>query len=199
MNTDRQINTYRQLAKLYPTSFRDEYGDDLVAVFAEQLDDEGTGRVWFSTIHDLIVTVPTQHLEVHMNRPTPHTVALIATSITVAALILAVIAGTGPVVGVFLLIAVAALVVATLSWKAARTAGELGKATASRWRTFLLIGVALLIAVIVVINVPPYNNRDLPGAGWALMMLSLVTSVALITVGVTIGIAQRSTHRTASH
>jgi hypothetical protein len=198
MNTGRQINTYRHLARLYPKSFRDEYSADLVAVFAEHLNDERAGRVWFSTIRDLIVTVPTQHLEVHMNRPAPRTVAVIATCVTVASLILAVIAGTGPVVGVFLLFAVGALVVATLAWKAVRAAKLTGQATVSRWRTFLLVGIALLIAVVVVINVPPYNNRELPGAGWALMMLSLVTSVALITIGVTIGIAQRSTHRAAT-
>jgi hypothetical protein len=190
---------YRHLSALYPKSFRTEYGTDLVATFTEQLADDGVARTWLSTFRDLVVTIPSQHLEARMNRPNPQTVAVIATTVTVAALVLAVAAGTGPVVGVFLLIAVAALVVATLGWKAARPGGRSGMSVANRWRTFLIVGVALLTAVIVVINVPPYNDKELPGGGWALMMLSLITSVGLITVGLTMGIALRSTrHATTS-
>ncbi len=198
MSTQRSIAAYRHLSALYPRSFRDEYGDDLVATFAEQLADEGAGRVWLSTFRDLVVTVPSQHLEARMNRPAPQTVAMIASGVTVAAVVLALAAGTGPVVGVFLLAAVAALVVATLAWKAARPVGRNGIGVTNRWRTLLVVGVALLTAVIVVINVPPYNDKDLPEAGWALMMLSLVTSVVLIVVGLTIGIARRSAHHTTT-
>jgi hypothetical protein len=196
MNTQRSIAVYTYLSVLYPKSFRAEYGGDLVATFTEQLADDGVARTWLSTFRDLVVTIPSQHLEARMNRPNPQTVAVIATTVTVAALVLAVAAGTGPLVGVFLLIAVAALVVGTLGWKAARPAGLI---VSNRWRTFLIVGVALLTAVIVVINVPPYNDKELPGGGWALMMLSLITSVGLITVGLTMGIARRSTrHATTS-
>lgn len=131
-----------------------------------------------------------------MNRPAPQTVAMIATGVTVAAVVLALVAGTGPVVGLFLLAAVAALVVATLAWKAARPAGRNEVGGASRWRTLVIVGVALLAAVIVVINVPPYNDKDLPGPGWALMMLSLVSGVALITVGLTMGVVRRASRHT---
>ena len=111
---------------------------------------------------------------------------------------LAIVAGTGPVVAVFLLIALVALVVTTLAWKAARPAGRSGVSVANRWRTILIIGVALLATVLVVINVPRYNNRELPEAGWLLMMLALVTSVGLITVGLTMGIARRLNHHTTA-
>lgn len=193
MSEPRSVNLYRHLSKLYPRSFRDEYGQDLVATFTEQLRSETSGRVWRSTIRDLAVTLPTQHLEVHMNRPSSRTVAMIASSVTVASLGIAITTGTGADTAVFLLIAIAALVVATLAWKAARPADQNGSTIVNRWRTLLLSGVALLATVIVVINVPPYNDRDLPSAGWALLMLSLVTSIALITVGLTMGIARRST------
>lgn len=196
MNARREIAYYRCLTALYPKSFRNEYRDDLVATFAEQLRDEGAGRAWLSTLRDLTVTVPSQHLEAHMNRPSPQTVAVIATSVTVAALIAAIISGTGPVVGVFLLIAVASLVIATLAWKAARPAASNGANVANRWRPILAVGVALLAAVIVTINVPPYNNKDLPEPGWALMMVSLVAGVALITVGLTMAIARRPLRHT---
>ena len=192
MNDERSVALYRRLSALYPKSFRREYGDDLDAMFAEQLREDGAARVWLSAIHDLVVSVPTQHLEARMNRPAPQTVAVIATFATVAALVLAVVAGTGPVVGVFLLIAVVALVVATLGWKAARPTSRAGVSVANRWRTVLIFGVTLLTAAIVVINVPPYNDKELPEAGWALLMMALVTSVGLITVGLTMGIASRS-------
>jgi 4-amino-4-deoxy-L-arabinose transferase-like glycosyltransferase len=199
MSTQRSIGVYRRLSALYPKSFRAEYGDDLVATFTEHLRDEAATRVWLSTIRDLAVTVPTQHLEARMNHPESRTVAVVATVFTVAALVLAVVAGTGPVVGVFFVIAVAALVVATLAWKAARPASSDRAGIANRWRTILIAGVTLLAAVLVFINVPPYNNRELPEAGWILMMLSLVASVALITVGLTMGIARRSArHATTS-
>ena len=197
MTARRSTALYRHLSALYPRSFRDEYGEDLVATFTEQLADDGATRVWWSTFRDLVVSVPFQYLEARMNRrPSPQTAAEISTGVTVAAVVLALVAGTGPVVGVFLLAAVAALVVATLAWKAARPVGLNG---ANRWRTMLVVGAALLAAVLVVINVPPYNGKDLPGPGWALMMLSLVSSVALIVVGLTMGIAGRSAqHTTAS-
>ena len=194
MTTQLSVAVYRYLSALYPKSFRAKYGPDLVATFTEQLADDGAIRTWLSTFRDLVVTIPSQHLEARMSRPQPQTetLAVVATTVTVTALVLAVVAGTGPVVGVFLLIAVAALVVATLGWKAARPAG---RSVASRWRTLLIVGVALLAAVIVVINVPPFNDKDLPGAGWALMMLSLIASVGLITVGLTMGIARRLARR----
>jgi hypothetical protein len=53
--------------------------------------------------------------------------------------------------------------------------------------------------VIVVINVPPYNDRELPEAGWALMMLSLLTGVALITVGATLGLSRRANSHATTH
>lgn len=199
MNHARSITLYRSLSRLYPKAFRAEYGDDLVATFTEQLRDESAARVWWSTVRDLVVTVPSQHLEVRMKRPTPRTVAMIATAVTFAALVLAVVAGTGPVVGVFLLAAVAALAVATLSWRAARSAEQQATSAQSRWRTLLLCGVALVAAVIVVINVPPYNDKELPGAGWALMMLSLIAGVALITVGASLGLSRRANSPAPTH
>jgi hypothetical protein len=155
VNTQRSAAIYRHLSVLYPRSFRAEYGDDLVAAFTEQLRDERASRVWLSTIRDLVVTIPSQHLEARMNRrPTPQTVAILATGITIAAVVLAVVAGTGPVVGVFLLIAIIALVVATLAWRTARPVSG-----ASRWRTILIIGLVLLATVLVVINVPPLQQQ----------------------------------------
>jgi hypothetical protein len=193
MNPQRSIALYRRLTSLYPKSFRDKYEDDLVAAFTAQLDDKRTAHMWLFTIHDLMTSIPSQYLEARMKRPTHQSVTIIATVAMFAALVLGVVAGTGPVVGLFVLIALLALVVATLARTASRPASGLDPSGKSHWRTFLAVGVAVLTAVLVVINVPPYNDRELPGLGWVLMMTSLVTSVGLITVGITIGIAGRST------
>lgn len=88
--------------------YRAEYGEDLVAKFTAQLNEDGATRVWLSTLSDPAVTV--------------------------AALVLAIVTGTGPVVGMFLLFAVAALVVARLALKAAGSTQQHGKATTSHWR-----------------------------------------------------------------
>lgn len=199
MNHARSITLYRRLSSMYPKAFRAEYGDDLVATFTEQLRDESAARVWWSTVRDLVVTVPSQHLEARMKRPHPRTVAMIATATTVAAFALAVVAGTGPVVGVFLLATVAALSVATLSWRAARSAEQQASSAQGRWRTLLVCGVALVAAAIVTINVPPYNDKELPEAGWALLMLSLLTGVALITVGASLRLSRRANSHAPTH
>jgi hypothetical protein len=49
---------YRSLVRLYPRSFRGDYGDDLVAHFAELVADRGARAAWTRTGVDLIVTVP---------------------------------------------------------------------------------------------------------------------------------------------
>ena len=195
MNRDRNIALYRALSALYPQSFRDEYGDDLVATFAEQLSDDRLAVVWWTAIRDLAVSIPTQHMEARVHRPAPRTVAVVATASAVAAFVLAIVAGTGFDVGVFLLAAAVSLVIATLAWTADR---RIGSRSTMRWRSVLGLGIALLAATIVVINVPPYDERELPEAGWFLMMLSMVTGVALIIIGLTIGIARRSAHRAAT-
>jgi hypothetical protein len=192
MNNHRSVNVYRHLLTLYPKSFRSEYGDDLVALFTQQLRDERAASVWLFAIHDLIVSISSQHLEAHMKHRTSQTFAALATMGVIAALVLALAAGTGPIVGVFLLIAIVSLVIATLSWNSARPIGPADMSSPNRWRTLLIAGVILLALVMVVINVPPFSNRELPEAGWLLMMTSLVTSVGLITVGLTMGFAHRS-------
>ena len=78
MSTRRSINLYRLLSSLYPKAFRDAYGDDLVATFTEQLRDERATGVWLSTLRDLVVTIPSQHMEARMSVPAPRTVAVIA-------------------------------------------------------------------------------------------------------------------------
>jgi len=70
--TDHQ-RLYRRLLLLYPQEFRDDYGDEMRRLFAEQLWDARTaGRrlaittLWARTLLDIATTAPREHL----SRPT---------------------------------------------------------------------------------------------------------------------------------
>ena len=196
MSADFQVAVYRCLAALYPKAFRDVYRDDLVATFALQLRHEGPGRVWLRTLHDLIVTLPCQHLEARMNyRPTPHAASVPIFSIAVGVGVLAVISGEGPVPWILLLIAAAGLLVAVLSWQATRPMQPTPVRYTKHWRKCLVIGVALLAGVIVALNGPSLDDA---GAGWMLVIAGLVMSVALIASGIAMGVAQWSTRHRAT-
>src|SRR5271169_324435 len=61
---------FRLLLRLYPSHFRDSYGDEAMKLFRDRLRDErgpsATLRLWFDLVCDFIVTIPGQHL-----RPKP--------------------------------------------------------------------------------------------------------------------------------
>ena len=54
---------YRSLVRLYPSAFRREYGDDLVAHFADLVADRGARAARTRTALDLAITIPRYHLE----------------------------------------------------------------------------------------------------------------------------------------
>jgi hypothetical protein len=54
---------YRSLVRLYPSAFRREYSDDLVAHFADLVADRGARAARARTALDLAITIPRYHLE----------------------------------------------------------------------------------------------------------------------------------------
>jgi hypothetical protein len=54
---------YRSLVRLYPGAFRREYGDDLVAHYADLVADRGARAARTRTALDLAITIPRYHLE----------------------------------------------------------------------------------------------------------------------------------------
>jgi len=90
------LAVYRRMTRLYPASFRQDYGEDLGALFAKQIEDESAGRVWARTIRDLAVSVPFQRLETHMNRPSSHLLTGMFGVLAATATLLALTLGTGP-------------------------------------------------------------------------------------------------------
>jgi hypothetical protein len=69
---------YRALLRLYPATFRDDYGEEMARLFGEQLRDARTanGRqavagLWARAIADVLVTAPRQHLRKEHRVPEP--------------------------------------------------------------------------------------------------------------------------------
>lgn len=65
----RHERAFRRLIQLYPATFRAEYEDQMVGLFADQLRDSRTTgrtlavtRLWAQVLIDLIATAPREHL-----------------------------------------------------------------------------------------------------------------------------------------
>ena len=65
----RHVRLYRRLVRLYPARFHQQFGDEMVVLFADQLRDaRASGRrlavvgLWTRSLLDLVVTAPTQYL-----------------------------------------------------------------------------------------------------------------------------------------
>jgi putative ABC transport system permease protein len=54
---------YRLLIKLCPAEFRDEYGDEMARLFRDRRRREGSARVLFEALPDLIITAWRQHMD----------------------------------------------------------------------------------------------------------------------------------------
>ncbi len=78
----RQTSAYRALLPLYPASFREEYGVDMLQVFGDRLRYDGQRaavsplRMWMSTLVDVAVTATQLRMEALM-KPGPERVPLV--------------------------------------------------------------------------------------------------------------------------
>ncbi len=104
---------YRSLVRLYPSSFRRHYGDDLVQHFADLVADRGAGAAWARTGVDLIVTLPRYRLESVMNEQHSATSLNVAITLLAAAGVMSILTGEYP--GMVLLAGALALAVAQRS------------------------------------------------------------------------------------
>ena len=189
------IAAYRRLTALYPRAFREEYRTDLVALFSHQLQDEGPGRVWLRTARDIAVTVPTQHLEAHVHRPSSNMVTAAAGVVAIAAAFLAVTLGTATSLGL-LLLALGSGAVALWSWKANRPLRVPGTVDSAWWK-FLAGGGALVLLTFSAMAVPWPDAIDLGDNAYWLVVFSVMTGLALGTIGVLLGIGALIHRRSA--
>jgi hypothetical protein len=170
------MRIYRALVLLYPRRFRHEYGDDMVALLEDQLRDEQALRVFARALLDLLVTIPTHHLEVHMPGSATTGLVLSFAAFAVASAVFGGPFGVGA--------AVVLLVVAALVWRRSRPVVAAGD---SRWWKLLFAGVGLLGTLVVVTTM----TGELPDGAWFVAMAALFTSFVLIGAGVVLGVASR--------
>lgn len=184
---DAHLAVYRRMTHLYPAPFRRDYGEDLGALFAKQIDDESAGRVWARTIRDLAVSVPLQRLETHMNRPSSHLLTVVFGVLAGTAALLALALGTGPAMPVFLIVALLGSAIAVWSWQAGRPVRAVGAAGRSWWK-FLLAGPALAAVTFVAMAVPWPQAMDLGDNAYWLVLIAFMTSLTLAATGLLLGI-----------
>ncbi len=191
MSGPRATGIYSGLLRFYPRRFRDEYGLDMALLFAEQLRDEPTGRVWARGVVDLAITIPARHLEAHMDRPPNPTVAVVFAAISVSGLVLGIVGGSGPgMLGLGLAVAVVAGGLAVAAWRNTRTISAARPAT-EHWRQVLLVGVIVLATTIIAVNVV----GELPDGTWLPMVLTLLAGVITTAAGVIFGIVHHIENR----
>lgn len=149
MNGDRPaIRVYRTLLRLYPREFRDAYGADMVQLLRDQYADELPWHVGARAALDLAITIPGQHLEVHMNRQSTHLVPLLYTALAAGGLLFAILGGSNiALVVVGLCIAVAAGAVAAVTWRRSGPIG--GRISTAGWWKLVLTGPCIVVSVII--------------------------------------------------
>lgn len=181
------LRTYRAAQHLYPRRFRLEYGDDMVALLQDQLRDEPTWRVAGRTLIDLAVTVPVTQVEAHMSRSRTPVLVLVAT-------LLAAVATFAFVEGLLgVVVAVLGVALAALIWRRERPAHERGVMTA-KWWIFLLGGAGLLGIVLGAASAA----GELSEPAWAITMIGLLTSVALVGAGIVLGLIRLADRRNSA-
>jgi hypothetical protein len=139
---------YRALLVLYPRSFRHDYGDPMVQLFADRRRDVGP-KAWLDAVPDLFRTVPSQRIEAVMSRlgTGGRVVALAIAVLGAAAVTVGIGAGAVPVIAV--------AVVAILVHQRRLFAGSLGgqraplrHAVVQAWWAPLaaLLGLVMIVA-----------------------------------------------------
>lgn len=104
---------YRSLVRLYPSAFRHEYGEDLVAHYADLVADRGIRAARTRTALDLAITIPRYHLERVMTEQHSATTLSIIIGLFAVAGVASVMTGVGP--GLILFVVAVVLAVAQRS------------------------------------------------------------------------------------
>jgi len=182
MNGDRlAVRVYRVLLHLYPREFRDEYGADMVRLVRDQSAVEPAWRVAARATVDLAITIPAQHLEVHMNRPSNHLVPLLYTALACAGLLFAAVGGSNAaVVAVGLMIAAVAGATAAIAWR--RAAPIRGSVSTRGWWKLVLAGPVIIAAVLVA--------AGLGVDAWTVGMLAVLVAFVVTGLGLLLGIVR---------
>lgn len=110
---NRRHPVYRSFVRLYPSNFRREYGEDLVAHYADLVADRGVRAARTRTALDLAITIPRYHLERVMTEEHSATTVSIVIGLFAAGGLAGVMTGVGP--GMILVVVAVALGIAQRS------------------------------------------------------------------------------------
>lgn len=178
------LQAYRMAVRLYPKAFRDEFGDDLVLLLADQLRDERTSRVAVRTAVDLLLSVPQRHLESRMSTVRPSILPTVLGAVAISAVVIAVAVGHPTVLagGVAAFLAFGGL--ALLAAHRARPSSD-PTPWSSRWWQLLLTGVALLVGLVAVTSA----TGELSSGGWLVAMTLGLAALLLAASGLVLGAA----------
>jgi hypothetical protein len=194
MTASRLVTAYRLTIRLYPRSFRDEFGEDLVQLFADKLADERAPRIVARTVLDLALSVPQRHLESDMRTARTSILPVIFFVAALSSLVVGLAVGHPAVLGVCAVMSLTFVTLALVALHRARPLSELRSAP-SRWWVALTTGVILLAGLILVTNA----TGELPEGGWLLAMITGLTALVLIGTGLVLGIVHLAgrSHRRA--
>lgn len=180
---------YGILLGLYPSRFRREYRADMLQLLRDQCIEEPAWRVYSRAALDLAFTIPTQHVEAHMNRSPKHFVPLLYTAIAAAGAMLAIVGGTNTtMLGLGLGIAVVAGSLGAIAWR--RAAPVRSTVATDGWWKLVVAGPCIVVGVILA-----------AGAGveaWFLGMILVFTAFVLTGIGLLMGIARLASRRSTT-
>jgi hypothetical protein len=187
---------YRALTRLYPRSFREEFGTDLLALFEAQRADDGVRRTWLRAGRDLLVTIPTQHLEAIVHRRSPRGISAAIAALGGTLLIGGVVLGSA-VSPLLLLVGGVLAVAGVVSWQQHRDVAA--PSIAESWWKVLLAGPALL-ALNALVHAAWPTSVDLDSdIEWLLTFSGVIVAISLITCGVMLGAVRFFNRPRASH
>ncbi|MFZ6003354.1 MAG: hypothetical protein ACOYXM_05405 [Actinomycetota bacterium] len=151
---------YRLLVRLYPSSFRHEYGEDLVAHYADLVADRGARAAQARTALDLAITIPRYHLEHVMTEQQSTTVLAVILSLLAGGGVLSLLTGAYP--GMLLFVGAAVVAIAQRSTLARALRVPSSQLRRRRLQTAAVLGavfVALYVVYLATIG-DTWTNRD---------------------------------------
>ncbi len=180
------LRAYGALMALYPREFRDAYGADMVQLAREACRDDPPLRVACRVLVDLAISIPTQHLELHMHRSPSPLIPLIYTAASGAGIVLALAGGTNAA-SLILGLVVAAITgtLAVIAWRRAAPVG--GSVQTTHWWKFVAAGPVIIGGVIVA--------AGLGVEAWFVGMFFVFLAMILTGVGLLLGLARLITRR----
>jgi hypothetical protein len=194
MSATRLVEAYRLTIRLYPRAFRDEYGEDLVQLFVDQLAAERAPRIVARTLLDLALSVPQRHLESDMRTPRTSLLPVLFFVVALSSLAVGLVVGHPSVLALCAVVTLVSIALALVAIHRARPLSEVRSAT-SRWWVALGGGILLMAGLVVVTNI----TGELPEGGWLLAMITGLTALVLMGIGVVLGIVHLAgrSHRRA--